>query len=100
MKATLMGVVMVLALCGSAAAACSILNEEKVQIGSYKGVKGICSNSEQSITCIFMEGVGIKCDGPSGGYTGSDLDSLIISACGCSAAQEKELQFKKELQID
>jgi hypothetical protein len=98
MKALVMSFVMVLALSHNAAAACSILNEEKVQIGSYKGVKGICSNNEQPITCILMESVGIKCTGPSGGYTGSDLDSLIISACGCSAGQEKEQQFKKELQ--
>lgn len=98
MKALLISFVMVLALSGSAAAACSILNQEKTQIGSNEGIKGICSNNELPVTCILMEGVGIKCNGPSGGYTGSDVDSLIVSACGCSAGEVKEQQFKKELQ--
>jgi hypothetical protein len=77
--------------------ACSILNQEKVQIGSRKGIKGICSNNKLPITCIYLEGTGIQCDGPSGGYTGYDLDNLIFSACGCSLEEEKERLMKKEL---
>lgn len=77
--------------------ACSILNQEKVQVGSRKGIKGICSNNKLPITCIYLEGTGIQCDGPSGGYTGYDLDSLIFSACGCSLEEEKEKQMQKEL---
>ncbi len=79
------------------ASACSILNQEKVQVGSRKGVKGVCSNNNMPITCIFQEGTGIECDGPSGGYTGYELDSLIFSACGCTTEKEKEQQMKREL---
>jgi hypothetical protein len=77
--------------------ACSILNQEKVQVGSRQGINGICSNNELPITCVYLEGTGIRCDGPSGGYTGYDLDSLIFSACGCTLEEEKGQQLQKEL---
>ncbi len=80
------------------AAECIIMNEEKILVGSHKGVKGLCSNNRLPVTCILMEGTGIECDGPSGGYTGGDLGSLVFSACGCSIEQEKEQQLKQQFE--
>ncbi len=59
--------------------------------------QGRCSNNGLPISCIFIEGEGITCDGPGGGYSGEDLNSLIFSACGCSSEKEEEKQEKKEL---
>lgn len=92
------GFALAMVLYNNTAPGCFILNEEKVQVGSRPAIKGICSNNRLPITCLFREGTGIECDGPSGGYTGYDLDSLIFSACGCSIEKEKELQLKKELE--
>jgi hypothetical protein len=77
--------------------ACSIQNVQKVQIGDYKGIKGRCSNNGLPISCIFIEGEGISCDGPAGSYSGDDLNSLVFSACGCSTEKEEEKKEKKEL---
>lgn len=77
---------------------CYMMNQEHVQVGSYKGIRGTCSNNGLPITCILMEGVGVECDGPSGGYTGYDLDYLIFAACGCSVQEEKERQLKREFE--
>ncbi len=77
--------------------ACSMLNPEKAQVGIRNGLKGVCSNDGMPITCVFFEGMGIECDGPSGGYSGYDLDTLIFLACGCSSDEEKELLMQKEL---
>lgn len=98
MRHVLAGLVLALLWITAAAAQCIILNEEKVQVGNYKGVKGLCSNNRLPVTCVLMEGIGVECDGPSGGYTGKDLDSLIFSACGCSSQKEKELELKKQLE--
>lgn len=76
---------------------CSIINVEKSQIGSSTGAKGVCSNNGLPITCVFKEGDGAQCDGPSGGYTGIDLNALIFSACGCSIEEENDLTLKKQL---
>lgn len=76
---------------------CSILSGEKSQIGSSTGIKGVCSNNGLPITCVFREGEGAQCDGPSGGYTGNDLNALIFSACGCSIEEEKDLTLKKRM---
>jgi hypothetical protein len=81
-----------------ASAECGIANREKVEIGSRVGIKGICSNNKLPITCMYKESEGITCDGPSGGYTGTDIGSLIFSACGCSVEYEKEQQLKKQLE--
>ncbi len=97
MRPVFLGFIMAMTLFHGIASACSILNPEKIQIGSHKAIRGVCSNNGMRISCMLIEGFGIECDGPSGGYTGSDLDSLIFSACGCSIEQEKELQLKKEL---
>ena len=78
--------------------ACSILNEKKVTIGDYPGIEGVCSNNGLPISCQFVEGEGITCDGPAGSYTGDDLKSLIFSACGCSTERQEEQHLKKELE--
>ncbi len=77
---------------------CYIKNEEKVRVGSYIGIRGACSNNGLPISCILMEGVGVECDDPSGGYTGYDLDYLIFAACGCSVQEEKERELKREFE--
>jgi len=90
-------IVAVILLFHDVASACSIQNKKDVQIGDSKGVTGVCSNSGAPISCTFVEGEGITCDGPAGSYNGDDLNALIFSACGCSAQEERELKEKKEL---
>jgi hypothetical protein len=97
MKITLMILVMLL-LSKTASLACSVLNEERIQVGSRPGIKGTCSNNGLPVTCFYIEGEGVECDGPSGGYTGKNLESLIFSACGCSVTYENEQQLKRELE--
>lgn len=95
MRPVFLGFIMAMTLFHGIASACSILHEEKTFVGSRPAIKGICSNNRMPIICLFREGVGVECDGPSGGYTGYDLYTLIFSACGCSTEQEKE-QYQKE----
>jgi hypothetical protein len=100
MKTLLMTLLMALALPPGIASACSILNEEEVQIGIYKGIKGICSNNEQPITCIpTADAELIQCEGPSGVYSGTDPNALVFSACGCSEARDEQKRLEKELHI-
>jgi hypothetical protein len=73
------------------ASACSIQNRKEAQIGDSKGVTGVCSNNGLPISCMFIKGEGITCDGPAGGVNGDDLNALIFSACGCSEQEEREL---------
>lgn len=87
-----------MALANEAMGACVILNKENIEVGSRSGIKGICSNNNLPVTCTYVEDEGARCDGPAGGYTGNDLDSLIFSACGCSVEKEKELELKKDLE--
>lgn len=79
------------------AAACTILNRHEVQSGDSKSIEGVCSNNSLPITCNFAKGEGITCAGPGGSYSGADLDTLIFSACGCSAQDEKEMREKNKL---
>jgi hypothetical protein len=79
------------------ASACSIQDRKEVQIGDSTGVVGVCSNNGQPISCTFVAGEGITCDGPAGSYNGDDLNALIFSACGCSAQEERELKEKNAL---
>ncbi len=79
------------------ASACSIQDRKDVQVGDSKGVTGLCSNNGAPISCSFVAGEGITCDGPAGSYNGNDLDALVFSACGCSAQEEREQQEKKAL---
>jgi hypothetical protein len=98
MKVAVMVCSMVLLYGNGAANACSIVNEEKVQIGNSQGVKGTCSNNGLPISCVFSEGEGIACDGPGGRSSGDNQSSLVFSACGCSAQEEKERKQKKDLE--
>jgi hypothetical protein len=79
------------------ASACSIQSKKETQIGDNKAVEGVCSNNGLPISCTFVSGEGITCDGPGGGYNGYDLNALIFSACGCSSQEELEKQEKKDL---
>lgn len=98
MKVAVMIFSMVLLYGNGAVNACTIVNEEKVKIGNFKGVKGTCSNNGLPISCEFREGQGIACDGPEGGASGDNLNSLVFSVCGCSAQEEKEQKQKKGLE--
>jgi hypothetical protein len=97
MKTAVIVTIITFLSCHGVAAACSIQNRHEVQIGSSKGVEGVCSNNGSSITCTFDNGEGITCDGPAGSYNGNDLNALVYSACGCSAQEERELQEMKAL---
>ncbi len=97
MKPVLLSFIVALTLFHTNSSACSILNAEKIHIGSRIAIRGVCSNNGLRITCHLIEGFGIECDGPSGGYTGYDLNNLIFDACGCSTEQEREQQLKREL---
>lgn len=77
---------------------CYIMKQENIRVGSYQGIQGSCSNNGLPISCILMEGVGVECDGPSGGYTGYDLDYLIFAACGCSVQEEEERRLQREFE--
>jgi hypothetical protein len=98
MKRTLIGgIVAAILLLHGVASACSIQERKEVQAGDSKGVEGVCSNNGAAISCTFVAGEGITCDGPAGSYNGNDLDALISSACGCSEQEERVLQEKKAL---
>jgi hypothetical protein len=96
-SAVIGGAIALVVLLHGVASACTIQNRKEVQIGDSKGVTGVCSNNGGAISCTFVAGEGITCDGPAGGYNGNDLNALVYSACGCSAQEERELQEKKEL---
>lgn len=98
MKRLLLSAILLLALVGEAMGDCIILNKEYIRIGSRSGIKGVCSNNKLPITCNHVQDDGARCDGPSGGFSGNDLQALIFSACGCSVEEENELQLKKELE--
>ncbi len=97
MRQAFISFMIVVLFAGAAGAECVIVNQEKIHVGSYAGMKGRCSNNDLPITCIMMEGTGIECDGPGGGFTGYNLETLIFAACGCSAQKENELQQKRRL---
>jgi hypothetical protein len=96
-SAVIGGAIALVVLLHGVASACTIQNRKEVQIGDSKGVTGVCSNNGGTISCTFVTGEGITCDGPAGSYNGNDLNALVYSACGCSAQEERELQEKKEL---
>ena len=98
MKRTVIGcIVAAILLLHGVASACSIQDRKDVQIGDNKGVVGVCSNNGAAISCTFVAGEGITCNGPEGSYNGDDLNALIFSACGCSAQEDRELKEKKAL---
>jgi hypothetical protein len=78
-----------LSLSFETAQACSVLNKERASRGLGKGFQGECSNSGYSVTCLLEEGSWVTCDGYGGTYSGTNLQSLIRSACRCSAQDER-----------
>ena len=98
MKSPFVFVILLMAIASAAFGDCIILDRENIQVGSSTGIKGVCSNNNLPVTCNYIENEGARCDGPAGGFTGNDLDSLLFSACGCSVEEEKELQLKKDLE--
>ncbi len=71
------------------AEACSVLNKEKARLGLSQGFSGECSNSGYSVTCLLEEGSWVTCDGYGGSYSGTNLQSLIRSACRCTAQDDR-----------
>ena len=72
------------------AVACDIENKREIHVGVSTGVAGECSNNGSPIQCL-SEGEGadsLNCNGPEGSFSGSDLQVLISTACGCGADQD------------
>jgi len=97
MKQMIIFIGIVLLFCNGFAYACTIENAQKTEIGANKAIEGVCSNSGEQISCQYVTGEGVRCDGPEGGFSGADLSNVIFSACGCSYAQMPELQIQNEL---
>jgi hypothetical protein len=94
MKLAVMGVTIALLFGHNVTyAGCIIQDEQRVTIGDSTGIEGVCSNNGLAISCQFIQGQGITCGGPIGIFSGDDLNSLIVSACGCST-QEEENPFQ------
>ena len=72
------------------AGACDIENKQEIHVGGGAGVEGKCSNNGHSVQCLGEGGGADKltCNGPEGSYSGSDLQALISTACGCGAEQD------------
>jgi hypothetical protein len=79
------------------AEACSVLNKKKASRGLGKGFQGECSNSGYSVTCLLEEGSWVICDGYGGSYSGTDLNSLIRSACRCTAQGERRKDLIEQM---
>ena len=68
---------------GPLALACTIEQAREFHEGTHKGLKGTCSNSGLEVSCIDQGTQGYACSGPDGNFQGSDLATLVFSACGC-----------------
>jgi hypothetical protein len=77
--------------------ACSVLDKEKAKRGVSQGFRGECSNNGFRITCLLEEGSWVSCDGPGGSYSGTNLQSLISSACRCTAKEERRRELIEEM---
>lgn len=62
---------------------CVIENAERTHMGPDRAIEGTCSNSGLRIRCTRAGQKDAVCIGPAGTYSGTDLDSLVYSACGC-----------------
>ena len=80
--------------------ACSVLDKEEAHLGVSKGFRGECSNNGSTITCVLEEGSWVNCHGPGGSYTGTVLNSLIFSACRCSAQDERRRKLEEQIRVD
>ena len=88
---------MALLLSLGTAYACSVLNKERARIGVSEGFQGECSNNGYSVTCVLQEGSRVTCDGYWGTYSGSNLASLIRSACRCNAQDERNRDLMDQM---
>jgi hypothetical protein len=79
--------------------ACDILNKQKIQVGVSEGVAGQCSNNGKPIQCLSKGADRLTCNGPEGGFNGSNLQQLIATACGCTAKRDHGAteQLRQEL---
>jgi hypothetical protein len=97
-KSVIVAILSTLLLSGSGTAyACSVLNKERAHVGVSKGFRGECSNNGYPITCLLEEGSWVSCNGPGGSYSGTNLNSLIFSACDCKAAEERRKKQIEEM---
>jgi hypothetical protein len=62
---------------------CRINDVEETTLGTNRAIEGTCSNSGLPVRCTYNEDNSIGCEGPGGTFSGDDVDTLIISACGC-----------------
>jgi hypothetical protein len=76
---------------------CYVLNKERARVGVDDGFRGECSNNGYEITCVLKEGSWVECSGPEGSATGTNLNSLIYSICGCSAQDERERSLQEQM---
>lgn len=76
-----------LAMGVSDALACRIENEKRFQEPFHQGIKGTCSNNQEEIRCIEEGDNGFTCTGKGGTFSGSDVNTLIFSACACADSQ-------------
>jgi len=99
MKQTFIVISILLMICSSVtiAYACTIANAHAVYTGYDKLIEGACSNNDQEVSCEYGTGVGVKCDGPEGSYSGQDLSTIIYSVCGCSLESLPELQIEQQI---
>ncbi len=84
------------------AVACELVNKRTIQVGTSEGVAGECANNGAPVQCINNgEGAGrFSCDGPQGGFSGPNLQALIVTACGCSAADEDDASQQLQQEMD
>ncbi len=80
-----------------AAYACSVLNKEEAKLGVSRGFRGECSNSGYSVTCVLEEGSWVSCSGFGGTFSGTNIKSLIFSACQCSAQEERRRELEEQM---
>ena len=86
----------------ASAGACDLIDKRKIRVGVSEGIAGKCSNNTLPIQCASdgKESTRLTCNGPEGSYSGSDLQDLISTACGCSANSDngRREQLRNELE--
>jgi hypothetical protein len=78
--------------------ACSVLDKEAAHLGVSKGFRGTCSNNGSNITCVLEQGSWVNCSGYKGSRTGTSLQSLIYSVCGCTAQEERRRSLEEQME--
>lgn len=85
------------AACNSAEA-CYIIDKHQVQLGVDYGIEGRCANNGWRIACtVSRQDSEISCEGPEGVFNGTQIDYLVLSACGCTQQQSLQLQLEEQL---